>query len=103
MCVLCRAIRKKVIQRSSEKRSMNSETMVRRRPSERLERFQRTSWDLLSKAVSSVCLAVVITSRTVAGFDKLRPYIEHQFDLVIFGPVAIALQQFIGVDYGAFC
>ena len=84
---------------------MNSETMLRRRPSERLERFQRTSWDFLSKAVSSVCLAVVITSRAVprARFEKLRPYIEHQFDLVIFGPVAIALQQFIGVNYGAFC
>ena len=54
---------------------MNSETILRRRPSERIERFQRTSWDLLSKAVSPVCLAVVITSRTVAAcrFEKLRP------------------------------
>ena len=84
---------------------MNSETILRRRPSERMERFQRTSWDLLSKAVSPFCLAVVITSRTVAAcpFRKASPYIEDQFDLLIFGLVAIALQQFIGVKYGTFC
>ena len=84
---------------------MNSETMLRRRPSERLERFQRTGWDLLSKAVPFVCLAVVITSRTVAAcsFGKASPYIEHQFDLLIIGPVAIALQQFKGVKCGDFC
>src|SRR5215831_17024762 len=44
MCGLCRAIRKKVIQRSSEKRGMNSETMLRRRPSERLEDIGVTAY-----------------------------------------------------------
>jgi len=29
-------------------------------------------------------------------------YIE-QYDLAMFGPVAIALQRFIGVMYGTFC
>ena len=83
---------------------MNSETILRRNRSEHLERFQRTSWNLLCKSVSSVCLAVVITSRTCCSVPlrKRSRYIEP-IRLAIFGPVAIALQQFIGVKHGTFC
>jgi len=74
---------------------MNFEAVLRRRLFERFERFQRTNSDLLSNITSHVCLAVVITSRTRCRVP-IRKHSRHieQHDLEIFGPVAIALQQF---------
>jgi hypothetical protein len=55
-------------------------------------------------SVSPICLGVVMASRTRcrAPLRKHRPYIGPT-DLAIFRPMAIALQQFIGVEYGTLC
>jgi len=82
---------------------MNFETVLRCLG--RLEHLQRTTSDLLlSTSVSPVCLPVVMASRARCRVPlrKHSPYI---------GPIrcgdiqtlAIALQQFIRVKYGAFC
>src|SRR5215475_14438228 len=87
MSGLCRAIRTKVIQRSSEKCGMTP------RPSFAVDLLSASN--VFNGLAGIFCLRlchlvvpdVVITSRTVAAcpFRKGSPYIEHQFDLMISG------------------
>ena len=51
----------------------------------------------------SCCLSLWRHGRVAACRCESVARISGQHDLAIFRPVAIALQQFIGVKYGTFC